>query len=175
MAAFGRGTKPKQNHKTKMKTFQILIKSTNHSHSRRSLCSCWQRAPPGQPSLSPPALRTEKSRRSRDRRPWHTSDRNRRRFRGDAGCRISQATFTGLLPQGHPLPISPGCEVEIYHVFRVIQSSRRQGNVPNRTNSPSDIEIEGATRDSADGSHYLFGGDCESHVHGDELGGERNQ
>jgi len=65
---------------------------------------------------------------------------------------ISQATFTGLLPQGaSPAGIS-GVEVEIYHVFPGDSANPPSGNVPNRTNSPADVEIDSATRDSADGS-----------------------
>jgi hypothetical protein len=65
---------------------------------------------------------------------------------------ISQATFTGLLPQGASLANITGVEIEIYHVFPRDSVFPPSGNVPNRTNSPSDIEIEEATRDSADGS-----------------------
>ena len=65
---------------------------------------------------------------------------------------ISQATFTGLLPVGAPLTSIGGVEVEIYHVFPGDSANPPSGNVPNRTNSPADIEIDSATRDSADGS-----------------------
>src|SRR5215510_2759302 len=63
---------------------------------------------------------------------------------------ISQATFTGLLPAGSSLDNITGVEVEIYHVFPFDSVFPPSGNVPNRTNSPSDIEIDAATRDSAD-------------------------
>src|SRR5947199_7865564 len=65
---------------------------------------------------------------------------------------ISQATFTGLLPVGAPLTSIGGVEVEIYHVFPGDSANPPSGNVPNRTNSPADVEIDSATRDSADGS-----------------------
>lgn len=65
---------------------------------------------------------------------------------------ISQATFTGLLPAGSSLAIISDVEVEIYHVFPLDSVFPPSGNVPNRTNSPADIEIDSATRDSADGS-----------------------
>ena len=64
---------------------------------------------------------------------------------------ISQATFTGLLPAGADLASINGVEVEIYHVFPGDSGFPPSGNVPNRTNSPSDVEIDSATRDSADG------------------------
>src|SRR6266568_9023033 len=65
---------------------------------------------------------------------------------------ISQATFTGLLPVGAPLTSIGGVEIEIYHVFPGDSANPPSGNVPNRTNSPADVEIDSATRDSADGS-----------------------
>jgi hypothetical protein len=65
---------------------------------------------------------------------------------------ISQATFTGLLPLGAALTSIGGVEIEIYHVFPGDSANPPSGNVPNRTNSPADVEIDSATRDSADGS-----------------------
>lgn len=65
---------------------------------------------------------------------------------------IRQATFTGLLPGGASLDSIRGVEVETYHVFPRDTAFPLSGNVPNRTNSPSDFEIDSATRDSADGS-----------------------
>src|SRR5207244_12577970 len=50
------------------------------------------------------------------------------------------------------LPGISSVEVEIYHVFPGDSANPPSGNVPNRTNSPADIEIDSATRDSADGS-----------------------
>jgi hypothetical protein len=40
-------------------------------------------------------------------------------------------------------------EVEIYHVFPLDSDTVRTPNVPTRTNSPSDVEIDTATRDSS--------------------------
>jgi len=65
---------------------------------------------------------------------------------------ITHATFTGLLPAGSSVADITGVEVEIYHVFPFDSVLPPSGNVPTRTNSPSDIEIDSATRDSADGS-----------------------
>jgi hypothetical protein len=68
------------------------------------------------------------------------------------GIVINQATFTGLVPAGSPLPTIDEVEVEIYHVFPLDSVFPPSGNVPNRTNSPADVEISSATRDSANGS-----------------------
>jgi len=65
---------------------------------------------------------------------------------------ITQATFTGLLPSGADLSSISGVEIEIYHVFPGDSALPPSGNVPTRTNSPSDVEIDSATRDSANGS-----------------------
>src|SRR5207249_8536806 len=65
---------------------------------------------------------------------------------------INRATFTGLLPPGAALTSIRGVEIEIYHVFPGDSANPPSGTVPNRTNSPADIEIDSATRDSADGS-----------------------
>jgi hypothetical protein len=65
---------------------------------------------------------------------------------------INQATFTGLLPMGTPLASITRVEVEFYHVFPVDSDTTRPLDVVSRTNSPSDVEIDDATRDTADGS-----------------------
>ena len=65
---------------------------------------------------------------------------------------ISQATFTGLLPSGASLDSISQVEVEIYHVFPGDSDTNRTINVLTRANSPGDVEIDSATRDSADGS-----------------------
>jgi hypothetical protein len=65
---------------------------------------------------------------------------------------INQATFTGLLPLGAPLSSINRVEVEIYHVFPVDSDTNRTPAVVTRTNSPSDEEIDDATRDSLDDS-----------------------
>src|SRR5438034_2696302 len=65
---------------------------------------------------------------------------------------ITQATFTGLLPSGAPLSSITDVEVEIYHVFPVDSDQSRTPAVVTRTNSPSDVEINDATRDSLNNS-----------------------
>src|SRR6266699_4157587 len=65
---------------------------------------------------------------------------------------ITQATFTGLLPSGAPLSSITDVEVEIYHVFPVDSDQSRTPAVVTRTNSPSDVEISDATRDSLNNS-----------------------
>jgi hypothetical protein len=65
---------------------------------------------------------------------------------------LTEATFTGLIPSGAPLSSIGQVEVEVYHVFPFDTAFPLSGNVPTRTNSPSDVEIDSATRDSADGS-----------------------
>jgi hypothetical protein len=65
---------------------------------------------------------------------------------------ISQATFTGLLPLGAPVTSISDVEIELYHVFPADSDTNRTINVPTRANSPGDVEIGSATRDSAKGS-----------------------
>src|ERR1700745_4346824 len=65
---------------------------------------------------------------------------------------INQATLPGLLPLGAPPESINRVEVEIYHVFPVDSDTSRTPVVPTRTNSPSDVEIDDATRDSVDHS-----------------------
>ena len=65
---------------------------------------------------------------------------------------INEATFTGLIPVGANLSSIRQVEVEFYHVFPGDSAFPPSGNVPNRTNSPADVEIDAATRDSLDGS-----------------------
>jgi hypothetical protein len=65
---------------------------------------------------------------------------------------INQATFTGLLPPGAPLASVINVEVEMYHVFPGDSNTNRVPAVLTRANSPGDVEIDNATRDSADGS-----------------------
>jgi hypothetical protein len=65
---------------------------------------------------------------------------------------INQATFTGLLPLGAPLSSITRVEVEFYHVFPVDSDTSRTPAVVTRMNSPSDVEIADATRDTANGS-----------------------
>jgi hypothetical protein len=73
---------------------------------------------------------------------------------------IAQATITGLIPSGTPLANIRNVEVEIYHVFdKDSDVSRTSGapkfstaQVPTRVNSPSDVEIDEATRDASLGT-----------------------
>jgi len=61
---------------------------------------------------------------------------------------INQATFTGLLPMGAPVSNINRVEIEFYHVFPVDSNTNRTPAVVTRMNSPSDVEINDATRDS---------------------------
>jgi hypothetical protein len=62
---------------------------------------------------------------------------------------ISGATITGLI--NAPRANIANVEVEVYHVFgQDPQDKPPSGKVPARTNSPSDFEIDSATRDSGD-------------------------
>jgi hypothetical protein len=74
---------------------------------------------------------------------------------------ISGATIHGLLkPTGSSVPSVAGVEVEIYHVFKLDSDENRTtgaptfstDKVPTRVNSPSDVEIGPATRDSSNGT-----------------------
>jgi hypothetical protein len=65
---------------------------------------------------------------------------------------INQATFTGLLPMGASMASITRVEVEFYHVFPADSDTSRTPAVVTRMNSPSDVEINDATRDTADGS-----------------------
>jgi hypothetical protein len=65
---------------------------------------------------------------------------------------INQATFTGLLPMGASVESINRVEIEIYHVFPVDSDTSRTPAVVTRINSPSDVEIDDATRDTLDGS-----------------------
>ncbi len=60
--------------------------------------------------------------------------------------RITRATFTGLLPTGAALSSVNRVEIELYHIFPRDSAVPPAGNVPTRTNSPSDNSFE--TRDS---------------------------
>ena len=61
---------------------------------------------------------------------------------------ITQATFTGLIPSGANLSSINHVEIEFYHVFPRDSANPPSGNVVSRTNSPGDVEIATATRDS---------------------------
>jgi hypothetical protein len=64
---------------------------------------------------------------------------------------LNQATFIGLIPTGAPLTSTSQVEIEFYHVFPN-DSGPFDGRVLTRTNSPADVEIGSATRDSLAGS-----------------------
>jgi hypothetical protein len=70
----------------------------------------------------------------------------------DTNTLITHATFTGLIPAGVSLSSITEVEIEFYHVFPVDSVNPPSTNVPTRVNSPADVEIASATRDSADGS-----------------------
>jgi hypothetical protein len=74
---------------------------------------------------------------------------------------LSQATIHGLIPSNAPLSSVTGVEVEIYHIFPQDSDTGRTITVPTRTNSPSDVEIGAATRDSSGGT-LGFGTTLES-------------
>jgi len=65
---------------------------------------------------------------------------------------IAQATIVGLIPSGTPLANIENVEVEVYHVFPEDSADPPSGNVPSRVNSPSDVEIDSATRDGSLGT-----------------------
>src|SRR5512133_250708 len=64
---------------------------------------------------------------------------------------VTHASFTGLLPSGADLGTIQDVEIELYHVFPGDSVVPPSGNVPNRTNSPADVEITSATRAGANG------------------------
>src|SRR5262245_45716442 len=73
---------------------------------------------------------------------------------------IKNATITGLIPVGMPLESITEVEVEVYHVFPLDSDVGRTSGppvfstdkVPTRTNSPSDVEIDTATRSRTGGT-----------------------
>ena len=64
---------------------------------------------------------------------------------------LDQATFIGLIPTGVSLGSIGQVEIEFYHVFPK-DSGPFDGLVPTRKNSPGDVEIDEATRDSLNGT-----------------------
>lgn len=56
--------------------------------------------------------------------------------------KITHATFTGLLTGGVPLSSIGDIQVEIYRVFPKDSTVPPSGNVPTRTNSPSDVAFD---------------------------------
>jgi hypothetical protein len=67
---------------------------------------------------------------------------------------ISGATITGLISPATPLANITNVEVEMYHVFPLDSANTNPlgGSVPSRANSPSDVEIDSATRDGSKGA-----------------------
>jgi hypothetical protein len=66
---------------------------------------------------------------------------------------VSGATIRGLLiPAGTAASSVARVEVETYHVFPLDSNAARTPSVPTRVNSPSDVEIDAATRDSSEGT-----------------------
>jgi hypothetical protein len=63
---------------------------------------------------------------------------------------IERATITGLI--NAPLANIANVEIEVYHVFPIDSVNPPSNNVPSRTNSPSDFEIDSATRDASNGT-----------------------
>jgi hypothetical protein len=62
---------------------------------------------------------------------------------------IRQAVITGIIiPSGTALANISQVEVELYHVFPLDSDTSRTITVPTRVNSPGDVEIASATRDS---------------------------
>src|SRR5215470_9230494 len=70
---------------------------------------------------------------------------------------ISGATITGMLLRADVADIT-SVEVELYHLFTQdpFDTVPPSGKVPSRTNSPSDNEIDSATRDASDGTLSFF-------------------
>jgi hypothetical protein len=77
---------------------------------------------------------------------------------------IKSATITGLLPAGTPVENIRDVEVEFYHVFSLDSDVGRTSGaplfstpaVPTRVNSPSDVEIDTATRARSTGTLATF-------------------
>ena len=67
---------------------------------------------------------------------------------------LTGASITGLISPATPLANIANVEVELYHVFPLDSANADPlaGNVPSRFNSPSDVEIDAATRDGSLGS-----------------------
>ena len=73
---------------------------------------------------------------------------------------IAQATITGLIPPGASLANISNVEIEVYHRFPEDSDVGRTSGppmfttaqVPTRFNSPSDVEIDDATRDGGLGT-----------------------
>ena len=62
---------------------------------------------------------------------------------------LNGATIVGLVNSGTPLANITNVEVEIYRLFPDDSVQPPSGNVPSRANSPSDVEIDSATREAS--------------------------
>lgn len=69
---------------------------------------------------------------------------------------LTGATFQGLLPSASPLSNVSQVVVEIYRVFPKDSNDPPSGNVPTRTNSPSDVAL--VSRDSSAGTLTFLSG-----------------
>ena len=65
---------------------------------------------------------------------------------------INRASIIGLVPSGTPVGSIKEVEIEMYHVFPLDSVQPPSGNVPSRNNSPSDVEIDSATRARSSGT-----------------------
>ena len=67
---------------------------------------------------------------------------------------LTGASITGLISPTTPLANIANVEIEVYHVFPLDSANADPlaGKVPSRTSSPSDVEIDAATRDARLGS-----------------------
>jgi len=71
---------------------------------------------------------------------------------------LTGASITGLLTGGTNLDNIQNVEVEIYHVFPLDSVDRGSASgVPSRSNSPSDVEIDSATRALTGGTLLIRG------------------
>jgi hypothetical protein len=64
---------------------------------------------------------------------------------------LTGASITGLISPATPLANIANVEIELYHVFPLDSANADPlaGKVPSRFNSPSDVEIDAATRDAS--------------------------
>jgi len=71
---------------------------------------------------------------------------------------VTGASITGLITNGASLGNIQNVEVEVYHVFPLDSVDRGSASgVPTRTNSPSDVEIDSATRSLSDRTLLIQG------------------
>jgi hypothetical protein len=76
---------------------------------------------------------------------------------------ISRATIHGLIPSGLDVSSIQQVEIELYHVFPNDSNTARTPRVVTRVNSPADVEIGAATRDSgASPATLSFGATLEN-------------